>query len=214
MQKITKSILGILVVIGAFLATTAFIMSDSQADFTKQSVRLHDQFSLAAIDTKNVRKGSFKSSVKFTKKAFDHNQEAFYGQVITITNNPHVDKILIGITNNLISRIEIRNQNKLIESKEMGFMNKMTWGDIQTMSVEFYDQTNGKHKGKSNILMHFYERTGFFGDIGTISFDLTKFGDLRGDKSIGVFAQTNDANTMDEPMFFDLKIWKDYNSVD
>ena len=66
-------------------------------------------------------------------------------------NNPNIDRIFIGITNNLISRLEIWNKSELIETKELGFMKKMTWGEEQTMVIDFQDQTNSKYQGKSKI---------------------------------------------------------------
>jgi hypothetical protein len=214
MKKITKSILGAFVGIAILFATTAFIISDPQADFAKQNVNLDDQIALSQITTKNLENGFFKSSVKFKQNNFDSPTKEFYGQAINIADNPQVDKILIGVTNNLISRIEIWNRNNLIETKELGFMDKMTWGETQTMAIDFYDHTNEKYKGKSEISMHFYSRTGFFGDIGTLNFDLTKYGDLSGNKSIGVFARTVDGNTINEPEFSNLRVWKNYKSFD
>jgi hypothetical protein len=214
MKKTTKPILGAIAGILVLLATTAFIVSDPQADFTKQNLSLNDQISLSEIPTKNLVMGAFKSSVKFTQKNFNNPAKEFYGQEIVIADNPQVDKILIGVTNNLISRVEIWNQNNLIDTKELGFMNKMTWGDTQTMTIDFYDQTNEKYKGKSRISMHFHSGTGFFGDIGTINFDLTEYGDLSGDKLIGVFAKSITSQTSTKVEFADLQIWKNFKSFD
>lgn len=99
-------------------------------------------------------------------------------------------------------------------TKELGFMNKMTWSETQTMSIEFYDQTNKRYKGKSNISMRFYGGTGFFGDIGTINIDLTEYGDLSGIKSIGVFAKSFISSSVNEPEFSNLRVWKNYKSFD
>ncbi len=214
MKKIKNSILGVFMGITVLFVTTAFIINDPQADFTKQVVSLDDQIALSKITTNNLEKGTFKSSLKFKQGNFDSPTKEFYGQEIIIADNPQVDKILIGITNNLISRIEIWNQDNLIETKELGFMDKMTWGETQTMSVDFYDQTNEKYLGKSKISMRFYDRTGFFGDIGAINFDLTEYGDFSGDKSVGVFAKSTESNYVNEPEFSELNIWKNYKSFD
>ncbi len=214
MKKITKFILGGIAGITILFATTAFIINDPQADYIKQTTSLNDQISLSEIRTKNSEKGTFKSSVKFEQKSSESSTKEFYGQEIIIADNPQVDRILIGVTNNLISRIEIWKQDNLIETKELGFMDKMTWGETQSITVDFYDQTNKKYKGKSKILMRFYSGTGFLGDIGTINFDLTKYGVFNGDKSIGVFAKSLDSNSVIEPEFSDLQIWKNYQSFD
>lgn len=214
MKKFEKSILGVIAGTAILVATTAFIVSDPQADFTKQNISFNDQIALSEITTKKVEMGAFKSSVKFKKNNFDNPTKEFYGQEIAIADHPQVDKILIGVTNNLISRIEIWNQNKLIDTKEIGFMNKMTWGETQTMIIDFYDQTNEKYKGKSRISMHFHNGTGFFGDIGTIHYDLTEYGDLSADKSIGVFAKSIDSKAVIKAHFSDFRIWKNYKSFD
>lgn len=214
MNRITKSILGVLAGIAVLFATTVFIVSDRKPDFTKQIISLSDQISLSEITTKNLEEGTFKSSVKFKRNNFNNPTKEFYGQEIVIADNPQVDKILIGVTNNLISRIEIWNQDNPVEIKELGFMNKMTWGETQTMSIDFYDQTNEKYEGESKISMRFYGGTGFFGDIGTIRFDLTQYGDLSGNKSIGVFEKTIDSKAVIKADFSDLQIWKNYKSFD
>lgn len=214
MKIITKSILSAFVGIPILFATTAFIMSDPQPDLLKKSVSLNDKIALSEITASNFEKGTFKSSVKFKQSNWDRPTKEFYGHEIIIADNPNVDKILIGVTNNLISRIEIWNQNTLVETKELGFMEKMTWGETQTMSIQFYDQTNAKYEGKSEISMHFYDGTGFFGDIGTIFFDLTEYGDFSGNKAIGVLAKSIDSNAVNEPQFSDLKVWKNFRSFD
>ena len=214
MNKISKFILGGLAGITMLFVTSAFIINDPQADYLKQKISLNDQISLSEVLTKHSEKGTFKSSLKFKQKSSERSTKEFYGQEIIIADNPKVDRIRIGVTSNLISRIEIWKQDNLLETKELGFMDKMTWGETQSITVDFYDQTNKKYKGKSKILMRFYSGTGFLGDIGTINFDLTKYGAFNGDKSIGVFAKSLDSNSVIEPLFSDLQIWKDYQSFD
>lgn len=214
MKKVIKIILGISLGIIFLFATTAFIISDPKADYIKQDLNLTDQISLSDIKTENLEIGTFKSSVKFRHNNRNSSTKEFYGQEIVISDNPQVDRILIGITNNLISRIEIWNQNELIETKELGFMNKMTWGQTQTITVAFYDQTNTKYSGESKVSMRFFNGTGFFGDIGTINLELTKYGDLSGAKTIGLFAKNIELDTVTKPEYSDLKIWKNYRSFD
>jgi hypothetical protein len=214
MKKIRKFILGGMAGITILFVITAFIINEPHADYIKQTVSLIDQISLSGIKTKNSENGAFKSLLKFQQKSSQSSAKEFYGQEIIIAGNPQIDRILIGVTNNLISRIEIWNQGNLMETKELGFMAKMTWGETQTIAVNFYDQTNEKHKGKSKILMRFYNGTGFLGDIGTINFDLTKYGDVNGAKSIGVFAKSLDSNSLVKPKFSELQIWKNYQSFD
>lgn len=214
MNKMKKSILSLFAVVVTLFVTTAFIISDPKADYTNQRIRLEDQVLLSEIATKNKAIGVFKTALKFKQKKYEGKTKEFYGQQITIAENPQVDKILIGVTNNLISRIEIWNQNKLIKTKELGFMGKMTLGATHTMTVEFYDQTNEKYKGKSKISMRFYNGTGFLGDIGTINFELSDYGNFSGEKTIGVFAKGIDSKMINRPDFLDFKIWKNYRSFD
>ena len=215
MKRISiSSILGISCGIILLFACTAFIISSPQADYYQENVEMLDRFSLSEIKTDNLEIGTFKTSVNFSLQSFEEASKEFYGQEILISNNPKVDRIFIGITNNLISRLEIWSQNELIESKELGFMGKMTWGETQTMTVDFYDQTNSKYKGKSKISMRFFSGDGFFGDLGTINLDLTKYGDLSGSKTLGLFAKNLELGNTHQPEFSDLKIWKNYNGLD
>jgi hypothetical protein len=214
MKKTIKTVLGVLIGSSLLFATTAFIISDPTPDFVKKDISQTDLISLSKIDTDNEKIGSFKSSVEFNHNNSNRSTKEFYGQEILISENPRIDRILIGITNNLITRIEIWKANKLIESKEVGFMDKMTWGETQSLTVEFYDQTYKKYKGHSKISMRFYNGSGFFGDIGTINIDLTKYGDLSGDKSIRLFAKSMTSKINNSPKFSDLKIWKNYLSFD
>jgi hypothetical protein len=97
-----------------------------------------------------------------------------------------IELIAIGITNNLIARMEICNANKLIEQQELGFVGKMSWGDDQTMSLEFYDQTNARYPGRGHIFLRLFSGRGFLGDIASLQVDLSAYGDLSGKKNIGI----------------------------
>ncbi len=209
-----SSILGISSGIILLIVCSAFIITGPQLDYYQENVEMLDRISLSEIQSDNLEIGTFKTSVNFSQQSFDDVSKEFYGQEIFISNNPKVDRILIGITNNLVSRLEIWNQDKLIESKELGFMDKMTWGETQTMTVDFYDQNYSKYKGKNKISMRFFNWNGFLGDIGTINFDLTEFGDLSGPKTIGFFAKALEPGTLHQPEFSDLKIWRNYNGLD
>lgn len=214
MKNKLKKIFGVVISIAVIFAITAFIIKDPKADFVKEGVNLNEHVSLSEIQSKNSEIGAFKSSIKLKQKNLESSTKEFYGLEIIISNNSYIDRILIGVTNNLISRVEIWNQNEIVETKELGFMNKMTWGVTQTISVDFYDQTNTKYMGKSKVSMRIFGGTGFFGDIGTICVDLTKYGDLSGNKSLGAFAKSIDSDSVNEPEFSDLKIWKNYKSLD
>ncbi len=214
MRKYTKTIL---VTLGAFaflFATTAFVMNDPTADFLMERIRMPYPVSLSAIDTDHTDTGNFKSSVQLRLCSSEGSTKEFYGQEILISDNPEVDRILVGVTNNLISRIEIWNDDALIETKELGFVGMMTLGQPHTLSISFFDQSNAKHPGKSRISMRFYSGTGFFGDVGTIHADLSRWGDLSGSKSITLFSKSLDSGAAQAPDFSDLKIWKNYKSAD
>jgi hypothetical protein len=214
MKKIIKSFAGVLACISIFIATTAYFISDPEADFKKQRINYQDRIQLSKIKTTNSDTGAFKSSIQFKQDNGGISAKEFYGQEIIISNNQKLDRILIGVTNNQISRMEIWNKNNLVETAELGFMGKMTWGEIQNLTVDFYDQRNYKYKGKSNIAMRFFSGAGFFGDIGTINVDLTEYGDLSGNKSVGIFAKSIDSKSVNKPEFSNFKIWKNYKSFD
>ena len=82
------------------------------------------------------------------------------------------------------------------------------------MAVELYDQTYKKYKGQSRVSMRFYKGTGFLGDIGQLSFDLSSYGDLSGNKSVAVFAKSPNKQVSIDPVFSNLRIWKNYLSFD
>ena len=215
MNGIMKGILWTIAGAMFLIGTTAYIaISDSKADFTKEIVTLNVPISLSEISTKYTKRGHFKSAVQFQHENHSTAAKEFYGQEITLANNPKVDRILIGLTNNLISRLEIWKDGQLIQSEEKGFVGKMTWGEPQTLSVAFYDQTTSKYEGKSKIAMRLYSGSGFLGDIGTLHMDLTEYGDLSGEKTIGVFAKSLSSVEVNKPTFSNLRIWKNYRSFD
>ncbi len=193
---------------------TAFVMQNPKADYKLNQLAGFDGISLEKVSSDHTQHGMFKSTVTFQGPAKRINAREFYGQEILIRDNDQVDRILIGVTNNLISRIEIWNKGKLIETEELGFVSKMTWGARQKMVVQFYDQTNSRYRGKSKIRMRFYSGTGFLGDIGTINYDLTKYGDLSGEKEIALFAKSLEGSLQSYPGFTNLRIWKNFNSFD
>jgi hypothetical protein len=156
-----------------------------------------------------------KTQVTFSGQGQLGDTKEFYGQEITIGGNQKLDRIRVGVTSNLISRIELWNENELVAQKELGFMNKMTWGGEQELSVVFFDQNQSKHQGKAGITMRFFEGKGFLGDIGTISMDLTEFGRLTGNKSITTFHTSVEENcSLNQSYFTDLRIWKNYAPID
>lgn len=214
MNNSTKTIVIISISMTLFLLSVIYFVSDSSPDFIKEDISNSDVVNLSEIPTKNLRTGCFKSAVKFQLSDVNNSEKSFWGQRIFIANNPNLDEVLVGVTNNLISRVEIWNKGTMLKAKELGFVGKMTWGEIQTIAVEFYDQNNLKYSGESKLSMRFYKSNGFLGDIGTIQVDLTKYGDLSGDKTIGVFAKSFDNQAAISPYFSDLKIWNNYNSFD
>ncbi|NPD48096.1 MULTISPECIES: hypothetical protein [unclassified Lentimicrobium] len=215
MKKGIKTFLTISLSFILLLTISAFIISEPKPDFNIKNTKQIEAISISKIETENTALGSFKSVMNFQQSSTRNTNKEFYGQEIRIKDNSNIDQILIGICNNLISRIEVLNKGKLIETKELGFMNKMTWGEIQTMNIIFYDQRDSKHQGKSKITMRFYSGTGFLGDIGTINLDLTKYGDVSGDKTISIFSKPLDIETIkSEPEFSNLSIWKNYQSFD
>jgi len=186
MKKVIRIFLIVFSIPIFFFSITGFIISDSNPDFKKVDLTQFDKILLSEIQSENTKIGSFKSSVKFRKSNFS--------------------------SNNLISRLEIWNEGRLIETKELGFMKKMKGDRYKTLTIQFYDQTQTSKN--SGIRMQYYDRTTFFGDIGTISLDLCKYGDLSGAKELRLFAKSLESKEVNEPHFSDLTIWKDYESYD
>lgn len=198
-----------------FILVMSFTFFHQEPDYRKVDLSDFKSVSLTDITTNNQKYGMFKSNITFIKTPEFATQKAFYGQVIHVENNPMLDKIFIGVTSNLISRIELWNDHQMIGIKEVGFLDKMTWGDQQEMSVEFYDQSNQRYPDKSVIKLRFYSGNGFFGDIGMIIHDLSDYGDLSVKKSIGIFSKSLTEKELEHlPLFSNLRVWNNYNSYD
>ena len=197
-----------------FFVLIGFIIRDPQPDLQTEDF-INRMVPLADIETTNRDEGVFIGMVNFSREAGLNPPKEFYGQVISIEGNGQIDKILVGITSNLISRIELWRLGELVASKELGFVGKMTWGEQQTLRVVFYDQRNPRYPGTSKVTLQFYDQKGFFGDIGTASLDLTGYGDMSGEKSLGVFARSLSGGDVSvSPTFSNLRIWKNYHSFD
>lgn len=198
-----------------FIVLTAFIFADPKPDFYRDDLQAFEGVSTNQITTSNKEVGWLKSQVTFCGQGHLTEDREFYGQEIQFTENEKLDKVRIGVTNNLISRIELWNNGRLIRAEELGFVGKMTWGAEQELHVHLFDQDQSKHPGKARISMHFSEVSSFFGDIGTISMDLSDYGDLTGSKSISMFLVDLDENeTLDKSYFSNLSVWKDYAPID
>ena len=114
-MKTIKNFSLVLVSILIILCTgTAFIISDPTADFELKELSIDDRIPLAQISTQNSRKGMFKSAVHFSQNPADLGEMDFYGQEILISENPNIDKILIGIKSNHNTRIELWNMGSLL----------------------------------------------------------------------------------------------------
>lgn len=193
-----------------------FGLSDPQSDFQMNKPVEGKAIFLNEIVSANEEKGAFKSSIDFKFPDFNTmTARGFYGQRLRVVGNPNVDRIDIGITSNLISRVELWKGEDLVEVKELGFMNKMTWGDVQRLSVEMVDENHSRSKGRSNIKMRFTKGIGFFGDIGTINVDLTPYGSFAGSKAVEVFQKpVEDDSMISRGEFSNLKIWKNFTTAD
>ena len=198
----------------SILSAAIFFIADPSPDHFVQVVAEGQQTPLGQITTRNTAIGAFKSEVAFNHKIKSDQGKAFYGYELSISGNDRLDRIAIGITNNLITRMETWNGNKLLEQQELGFVGKMSWGDDQTMSLAFYDQTNTRYPGRSHISLRLFSGRGFLGDIASLPVDLSAYGDLSGEKGIGIFARSLDAKPIAQPTFSNLKIWKNYASWD
>jgi len=215
MNKTVKILGAFSVITFLFIALTASKFWVQAPDFNLDNLKDFEGVSTKEIGTANEEMGWLKTQVTFSGQGQLANTKEFYGQVITIDGNHKLDRICVGVTSNLISRIEMWNDNELVAQKELGFMNKMTFGGEQELSVVFFDQNQSKHDGKAGITMRFFEGTGFLGDIGTISMDLTEFGNLTGNKSIATFQASIEENrSLNQSYFTDLRIWKNYAPID
>ena len=212
MKRTLKSLFILFIVV--FFLSTAFSIRDPKPDYSTAKVELNSLVHLLDIATENEVDGFFKSSIDFALTDFDTDVKGFYGQEIKLVNNASVDRIRIGVKTNLIARVELWKGSDCIAVEELGFMKKMIWGETYTMEVVFQDQTNERFKGESRISMAFFDGTRFFGDTGGVSIDLTGFGDMSGDKTVGVFADPSEASGSMGFAFSNWEIRKDFRSFD
>jgi len=215
-KKVLKWLGGLSAILVAIILIAGFSLSDPKANITIANPIEGKTVILSEVPTEFTEVGVFKTSVDFHSPNFSEMKgRGFYGQSITVGGNPNVDRIDIGITSNLISRVEIWNKGKLVEVQELGFMDKMTWGDTQRLYVEMMDETNSRYSGKSEVKMRFTSGSGFFGDIGTLSFNLCKYGSFTGEKTIDVFQKSLVAQSaLQKGEFTNLKVWKNFASAD
>jgi hypothetical protein len=209
MKNLLKKLAAPAAVLALTPAVLFFLMRDPQPDFRQASPQFHQFTALNEVPSDHDRAGTWKSVATF-RTLSPASEHSFFGQEISVQGNEQLDRIRIGITGNLISRIEIWKQDQLVETKELGFVGKMTWGKTHRMSVDFRDATNARYAGKSNIHMRCYSGSGFLGDVATISMDLSDYGDLSGAKSIGMFSE----GPQQAADVADLSIWKNYQSFD
>jgi hypothetical protein len=212
MKKPTKMRIALALGILLIVPFSAFMLGEPTPDFHQRDLTNISPVSISELDSRNSDMGHFKASMDVRLPFSDVRDKAYYGMEVRVQGNPNIDRIRVGVTNNLISRIEIWNGEELIETKELGFMSKMTYGAAQMMQVGFYDQSSTRYPGKSKVAMRFYSGSGFLGDIGTISMDLSRYGDFTGPKSICPFSSA--AYDREQGEFTKLKIWKDYNAQD
>ena len=209
--RMTALVVGTVMVAAAIVALS---LDDPKPGYHLNNLANFEGISLSKISSTNAKKGRFKTSVVFTRQPGQVQRKEFYGQEISINGNEKIDHIFIGITNNHLARIEVWNHGRLIEVSELGFMGKMTWGDEQLLSTEFFDQTNSKYSGTSKVRMQFNNGSSFLGNIAELGVDLSHYGDLSGDKVISLYAKGIDTQVYAQPIFKDFKIWKNYSSPD
>jgi len=215
MKKFIKRLFFIPLGIIFIYALLAFAISDPKPDYMVDDLSNFEKISLSELSTNHIEEGKFKSVVKLQATALRTIDKEFYGQAIYIKNNENIDQILIGVTNNLISRIEIWKDQKLIDVIEKGFVRKMTYGQKQKLAIQFSEYSNTYPVNvKSGIRMQMYHHTPFWGSVANISCDLSKYGDLSGEKEISVFAKSIESDRQPQINFSNFRVWKNFSSFD
>ena len=211
MNKIVQYFLFAMALVVVTLMTVVLIHKNQKADFRVQNLNGFEGVSIYDIETNNSLEGHLKTSLIFNTKN-QSNYKEFYGQELRIKDNLKVDLILIGITNHLISRIEVWNNGQLIDIKEKGFLGKTNWGSDHKMVVEI--KNVGNNNIQKELYMRFYRGSGFLGDTGGIDFDLTELNILNDNIEFSVFAKSLESEMKFHPMFKNLEIWKNYVTLD
>lgn len=186
------------------LTLSAFIIKAPAPDFYQAEISNATSIFYKDINTHNTHEGTFKSLVNLNMTPVSNDANEFYGYRIEIKNHPQIDAILIGISNQLISKIELWNKGQIVSSKQQDFIEKLNWGKTQNMSVEL---VNKPFCNETKIHMRFYKKSGFVGDIASIDMDLSDFHIMEDINSISLIQESDSGNTP-ESLFKNLSIWK------
>lgn len=91
----------------------------------------------------------------------------------------------------------------------------MTYGQKQKLAIQFSEYSNTCISNrKSGIRMQMYHHTPFFGSVANINCDLSKYGDLSGEKEISVFAKSIESDRQPQINFSNFRVWKNFSSFD
>lgn len=214
MKSLLKFLVFSLTAIGLFYTILALSYKDPKPSCFHEKLPV-EAIAIHELEAANDKEGVFKSEVKLSYKRWDSKKKNFSGLKIEVEDNPSIDQIFIGQTNNMNCRIELWNKNQMIAYEEKGFMAKIEWPDPFTLSMEFFDQDYLRSPNESRIRFKVFQGSDFTGDSGYLSFDLSQFGSFTGKKFVSSFSVLLE-NRMptEEVSFADLCIWKNHRSAD
>ncbi|MEM9051056.1 MAG: hypothetical protein AAGC47_03295 [Bacteroidota bacterium] len=209
MKKSIKFISVLALSLILLISVTAFITADPNPSEVISTPRFESFLETTHSD---LASANWKSEVTFTHLPSADEPKEFYGQEIRFKEGVEIDRILIGITNNLIARVEVWKGEELVDVKEKGFVGKMSWGESQSMIIDYYGDERNQQKNR--IAMRFNGGSSFFGDIATMQYDLSKYEGSVETSEVSLFAKSLEGEMERSPEFSDFSIWHGMNSLD
>ncbi|MCH2215941.1 MAG: hypothetical protein MK086_12295 [Flavobacteriales bacterium] len=209
MKKSIKFITVLALSLILFIFITAFITAEPKPTEVIDAPSFE---SVLNIDRGKSFSTNWKSEVTFNHLPSADQPKEFYGQEIKFMGGFEIDRMLIGITNNLIARIEVWKGEELVEVKEKGFVGKMSWGESQSMIIDYYGDEERQQKNR--IAMRFNGGSSFFGDIATIQYDLSKYEGFKEAREVSLFAKSLESEMNRSPEFSRFSFWQGTNSMD
>ncbi|MEQ8908876.1 MAG: hypothetical protein RIC95_06775 [Vicingaceae bacterium] len=214
MKSLFKVLAFSFIAILLFYTTLALSYKDPEPSCFHEKLPV-EAIAIHELQAVNNKAGVFKSEVELQYQEWNCKRKNFSGLKVEVNDNPSVDAIFIGQTNNLNCRIELWKDEQMIAYEEKGFMAKIELPDPFTLSMEFFDQENQRQPNQASIRFKVFQGSDFTGDSGNLSFDLSQFGDFSGKKYVSSFSLVlEDRNPTEEVSFADLSIWKNHRSGD
>ena len=214
---ILQFIAAVLILPIATLGILSFSFADPYPDFSSSKLADFQGISSEIFNSANTKNGAFKAEVILANESKDQDFQ-FKGFELNISDNSAIDKILAGITNENIIKVELWKNDHLIFSQTQPFKGFMKNNKEYMLSLDMFDSSLKKYKGKSHLSMRLRNGNGFLGsisEIAEINIDLSAYNINLSKKELRLF--TNATNNMLSNLdrhFANINYWGNSISAD